>query len=110
MTLEYVCGCREKDFDGVSDPEFWKKKLFFDAEGFVICKTHLQRRKGWRLPSSHDVRAKHSRTARFGMDALAFEQFELFGVEFKCPKISFEYDPKNDRRDKRDPATMVLER
>jgi hypothetical protein len=105
MRLEFICGCSIDKFDGKEDPEFWNQQLEYDDEGFVICKTHKVRRYGWRIPSANDVRNGAS-FGRFGMDALAYERFILFGTPPVLKKAKINFNPSLDRRDNRMPESV----
>lgn len=74
-----------------------------DAEGFMVCETHRQRRYGWR---SREKRHMHRCD---WMTDLEYERFVIYGKQPEMAVTPIQQRVE-DIRDNRDPATVVAER
>jgi hypothetical protein len=50
-----------------------------DAEGFVICPVHHERRYGWKSGTTKTAGVGHTGPVRIGWNPLELEQYELHG-------------------------------
>jgi hypothetical protein len=94
----FMCGCKLYPSGDTTDVKFWKQAFTYDAEGFVICSVHRERRHGWRsIP-------RFSHHLDF-MSLLQLERWLLFGEAAKMKTKPIRVNGE-DIRDNRDPEMI----
>lgn len=99
--VEFLCGCTTGNIENRANV-LTMDSIEFDLEGFLSCKVHKQRRKGWRSyprSTSHPGQ-KHS---YLGLSLIDVEARAIFREEFPIRSIKLKESTEEDRRDKRDP-------
>jgi hypothetical protein len=104
MKVTFICGCETKEIIARENIKTMDM-VEFDTEGFLICAIHHQRRYGWRsLPTLPGLKLSdwsyHDWTPR------EIEAWLVFGEAPNLQSI-FEITPTEDRRDNRDPESLV---
>ena len=111
--MNFLCGCSMPSFDSLrGDPELHTMDTVeYDAEGFLICSVHRQRRYGWRsLPILDGPNGRRIDYDVAGMDELEIEKMVVFGYPpVGKPFGDFKVTVK-DKRDNRDPVMVARER
>ncbi len=106
MSGKFICLCPfyAEPGQGVLNPP---PGCTFDADGFLVCSGHGQRRYGWRsIPMIDRGSGQKTDFSKAGWSELEVEQWVLFGVT--PPVIHLEVKSGIDLRDNRDPKTMVI--
>lgn len=110
--MKFCCGCDQPPgYDKLRDDPVWAKHWYDtmahkDAEGFVICGEHGQRRVAWRsLPT---ISTPNGDTFDYSLSRYSPLQIERFLITGEIParKLAKVEAGSEDRRDNRDPAAV----
>jgi len=103
--INFICGCTSKLEPPITEDVFKTfDAVVLDAEGFLTCLSHHERRSGWRSLPTLGSRADFSFAS---WTPLEIERF-IFWAEFPSnPAISVR--SSEDRRDNRDPEILGAE-
>jgi hypothetical protein len=114
MLVTFICGCQTKDIL-VRDNLKTMDMIELDGEGFIICAVHHQRRKGWRsipvmqMPKTEEIDnpPQYAVWEYSSWTPLEIQDWLLFG-EQKLEKKLIASPTELDRRDNRDPQSLVI--
>lgn len=109
MRVKFICGCETGE---IIDRENIKtmSMVEYDEEDFITCVVHHQRRYGWRsIPNRPGL--KLNDWSFKSWTPLEIEAWLLFGDEDgfdnELRNSTMEVSPNEDRRDNRDPSSLV---
>lgn len=107
--ITFLCGCTSHMEIPFPDPSLLATfdGISVDGEGFIQCAIHRQRRYGWRsLPTLPGL--NFNRWEFSSCTPLEIEEFVVFGQLPRFKKCEFVSRESEDRRDNRDPQTLVV--